>query len=111
METPEEKMSTKALHANPKGSSSGSGRGRQGSGRGDAGRRGGSSITRKRNQRNAPGKRGAPDKKQLNGELKLEKFDGNSFEVADVLGEERCGNVFEGTLRGERVAIKLCDLW
>jgi serine/threonine protein kinase len=31
--------------------------------------------------------------------------------MAAVLGEGRCGKVFEGTLRGERVAIKLCDLW
>jgi serine/threonine protein kinase len=95
----------------PKGSSSGSGRGGQGSGRGDAGRRGGSSNTRKRNQRNTRGKRGAPGNKQLNRELKLEKFDWDSFEVVDVLGEGRCGKVFEGILRGERVAIKLCDLW
>jgi len=39
------------------------------------------------------------------GELNQEKFDWGSFEVDDVLGEGRCGKVFEGTLRGERVVI------
>jgi tRNA A-37 threonylcarbamoyl transferase component Bud32 len=111
-ESPEEKDDDEdSTYQPPKGSSSGSGRGGHGSGRGNAGSRGGSSNTRKRNPRNTRGKRGAPDNKQLNRELKLEKFDWDSFEMADVLGEGRCGKVFEGTLRGERVAIKLCDLW
>jgi hypothetical protein len=53
---------------------------------------------------NTRGKREAPGNKQLNrGELRLENFDWDSFEVTDLLGEGRCGTVFEGTLRGERV--------
>jgi serine/threonine protein kinase len=31
--------------------------------------------------------------------------------VTELLGDGRCGTVFDGTLRGERVAIKLTDLW
>jgi hypothetical protein len=100
-----------STHRPPKGSSSGSGRGGQWNGRGNAGRSGGSSNTRNGNQSNTRGARGAPGNKQLNRELKLEQFDWDSFEMADVLGEGRCGKVFKGTLRGERVAIKLCDLW
>jgi hypothetical protein len=42
-------------------------------------------------------------------ELRLEKFGWDSFEVTDVLGEGRCGSVFEGTLRGEKVVIKFSD--
>jgi hypothetical protein len=81
----------------------------QGSDRAIAGKTG---ITSKKNQPNTKGKPGASDKKQLNRrELKLEKFDWNSFEVTEYLGEGRCGTTFEGTLRGERVAIKLTDLW
>jgi len=62
-------------------------------------------FSRKRNRHNS---REAPGNKQLiRRGLRLEKFDWGSFEVADVLGEGRCGKVFEGTLRGERVVIKL----
>jgi hypothetical protein len=40
-----------------------------------------------------------------------EKLDGDSFALTDLLGVRRCGTVFEGTGRGQRVAIKLTDLW
>jgi tRNA A-37 threonylcarbamoyl transferase component Bud32 len=89
----------------PKEPPSGSGNGRQGSGREDAGKKRG-------NQPDTRGERKAPANKQSNrGELKLAKFDWGAFEVADVIGEGRSGKVFEGTFRGERVVIKLSDLW
>jgi predicted Ser/Thr protein kinase len=53
-----------------------------------------------------------PGDEQLNrGDLRLEKFDWDSFELTGVLGKGRSGKTFDGTLRGERVAIKLADLW
>jgi tRNA A-37 threonylcarbamoyl transferase component Bud32 len=94
----------------PKGPPSGSGEGRQGSRRGDADKKGDKSSTTK--QYDLRAKRQPLGNKELNrGELRLEKFGWNSFEVTDDLGEGRCGNVFEGTFRGEKVVIKLCDLW
>ena len=90
---------------------SGSGKGGQGSGRGGTGKKGDTSNTSKRNRPGVGGGRESPGNEQLNRELRLENFDWDSFEVAGVLGEGRSGKVFEGTLRGERVVIKLSDLW
>ena len=91
---------------------SSSGKGGQGSGRGGTGKKGDNSNTSKRNQPDTRGKRESPGNEQLNrGELRLENFDWDSFEVGGVLGEGRSGRVFEGTLRGERVVVKLSDLW
>ena len=98
-------MWTKTLHTNPpKGLCSileGVGKG---SGRGDAGKKGDNSNTRKRNQHNMRGKRGTPGNKQLSRELKLEKFNWGSFEVVDDLGEGRCGKI-----RGHFASRESCD--
>jgi tRNA A-37 threonylcarbamoyl transferase component Bud32 len=84
-------------------------KGTDGAGIGNAGQKG---NTSKRNQPNTKRKRPAMDNKLLNtAELWLEKFDWDSFEVTEVIGEGRCGQVFEGTLRGERAVVKLTDLW
>jgi tRNA A-37 threonylcarbamoyl transferase component Bud32 len=87
---------------------SGSGKGRPGNRSGDADKKGDKSSTRYDLRR----KRDALGNKDLNrGELRLEQFGWNSYTVTDDLGAGRCGNVFEGTFRGEKVVIKLCDLW
>jgi serine/threonine protein kinase len=99
-------MRTKTPHTSP----SGSGAGRQGSRGGDADKKGDESSTR--HQYNFRGKREALGNIDLNRrELRLERFGWDGFEVTNALGQGRCGNVFEGTLRGEKVVIKLCDLW
>lgn len=95
----------------PKGSSFRSGRGGQGSDRGDAGKKGGNSNTSRRNQFYTKGKQRATGNEQTKTGVRLEKFDWDSFDVIDVLGDGRSGTVFEATLRGERVAFELCDLW
>lgn len=38
-------------------------------------------------------------------------FDWDSFETFDILGVGYCGTVFEAILRGEKVALKISDLW
>jgi hypothetical protein len=77
--------------------------------RASAGKKG---IRSKRNELSTRGKRGGPPDNRWNRrELRLENFDWGSYEVTDYLGEGLTGTVFEGTLRGERVAIKLTDLW
>ena len=86
-------------------------KGGQGSGRGGTDKKGDNSNTSKRNRPGVGGGRESPGNEQLNRELRLENFDWDSFEVAGVLGEGRSGKVFEGTLRGESVVVKLTDLW
>jgi serine/threonine protein kinase len=89
--------------------SSRSGKGGHDSGKCSAGKMG---NTSKRNRPSPKGKRAAVGNHQLDGgELRVEKFDWDSFELTDELGGGRCGRVFEGSLRGERVAVKLTDLW
>jgi tRNA A-37 threonylcarbamoyl transferase component Bud32 len=101
-ESPEEKDDD---NKDPTYQPPGSGKGGRGSGRGDASKK-------TRNQPNTRGERKAPANKQSNrGELKLERFGWDAFEIGEPLGLGRCGKVFEGTFRGERVAIKLTDLW
>jgi serine/threonine protein kinase len=69
-------------------------------------------LTSKRNRPTAGGKPKAPGNIQSNKRrLRLEMFDWDSFEATELLGEGLSGTVFDGTLRGERVAIKLTDLW
>ena len=43
--------------------------------------------------------------------LRLEQFGWGSFMAINILGEGRCGTVYEAMFRGERVALKICDLW
>lgn len=95
----------------PKGSSSRSGRGGQGRDREGSGKRDRSSSMGERNQSNIKGKQRAAGNEQSRGVLGLEDFGWDSFDVIDVLGNGRCGTVFEAVLRGEKVAFKLCDLW
>ncbi|RUS26934.1 hypothetical protein BC938DRAFT_483916, partial [Jimgerdemannia flammicorona] len=74
--------------------------------------RGGSSSTAKRDQgTQIKGKQRAAGNEQSKGVLRLEDFGWDSFDVIDVLGNGRCGTVFKAVLRGEEVALKLCDLW
>jgi hypothetical protein len=86
-----------------------SGKGGHGSCEGNAGTE---VISSNRKRPNIAATRMADGKKRFyRVELRLEKFDWDSFELTDVLGGGTCGRVFGGTLRGERVAVKLTDLW
>jgi hypothetical protein len=97
------------IYQSAKGISRHFGNSGHGSDRANAGNNG---IRSKRNQPNTMGKQGALGKTRLHRrELGLEMFDWDSFEVTELIGEGLSGRVFRGTLRGERVAIKLTDLW
>ena len=55
-----------------------------------------------------------PPSRSSNGEEEhtpLEFFDWGSFRILDVLGTGRSGTVLEAILHGEKVALKICDLW
>ena len=66
-------------------------------------------LTRKLPRQNARG--GKPNRTKGASSPKLEKYDWDSFHVVDFLAPGRSGTVFEAIFRGERVALKLCDLW
>ena len=62
----------------------------------NAGKKADNSNTSSSNQSNSRKNQDAPGKKQLERELRLERFDWDSFKVADALGEGRSGRGNEG---------------
>ena len=85
-----------------------SGRGGRG-GACKSGGRGGIRKSRNTGNRNHSNTKG--NQRAAGNELRLENFDWGTFHTISVLGGGRSGTVFEALFRGEKAALKLCDLW